>query len=84
MSLFGHSCRASRHQPEDSVNEVSQLKDAELAVIDSVWGHAGMSDRFRCVALRSMLALEVETSLQRAEGPILRMWRLCPRRSRSS
>ncbi|KAI0718978.1 homoserine O-acetyltransferase [Cerioporus squamosus] len=26
--------------PEDSVNEVSQLRDAELAVIDSVWGHA--------------------------------------------
>ncbi|KAI0743735.1 homoserine O-acetyltransferase [Daedaleopsis nitida] len=26
--------------PEDSVNEVSLLGDAELAVIDSVWGHA--------------------------------------------
>ncbi|EJF65171.1 homoserine O-acetyltransferase [Dichomitus squalens LYAD-421 SS1] len=26
--------------PEDSVNEVSMLRDAELAVIDSVWGHA--------------------------------------------
>ncbi|KAI0779639.1 homoserine O-acetyltransferase [Fomes fomentarius] len=26
--------------PEDSVNEVSLLRDAELAIIDSVWGHA--------------------------------------------
>ncbi|KAI0745539.1 homoserine O-acetyltransferase [Earliella scabrosa] len=26
--------------PEDSENEVSLLKDAKLAVIDSVWGHA--------------------------------------------
>ncbi|KAH9859026.1 homoserine O-acetyltransferase [Lenzites betulinus] len=25
--------------PEDSLNEMSMLKDAELAVIDSVWGH---------------------------------------------
>ena len=28
-------------QPEDSANEVSVLPRAELAVIDSAWGHVG-------------------------------------------
>ena len=28
-------------QPEDSEKEVSVLRDAKLAVIESVWGHAG-------------------------------------------
>ncbi|CDO76023.1 hypothetical protein BN946_scf184665.g15 [Trametes cinnabarina] len=32
--------------PEDSMNEVSILENAELAVIDSVWGHVGMCFSF--------------------------------------